>query len=96
MENSNLTQANENDKQTNTVFNAFFECPKTMMEVAVETSIDRGNICWYIKLLKERNKIQVIGYRKCKITNCDSVGEYSTNPEFFVVLNQLELFDNER
>lgn len=92
MENSTTTQASENESQLNTIYDTFFEFPKTMMEVSIETNIDRSNICRYIKTLKERNKIALIGYRKCKITKSESVGEYCTNPDFFVKSNQLELF----
>ena len=92
MANSKTTQANDNDNQMNIVFNAFFESPKTMMEVDAETNIDRSNVCRYVGTLKARNKIQLISYRKCKITKCEGVGEYSTNPDFFVKSNQLELF----
>ena len=92
MANSKITRANDNDNQMNIVFNAFFESPKTMKEVDVETNIDRSNVCRYVGTLKGLNKIQLISYRKCKITKCEGVGEYSTNPDFFVKSNQLELF----
>lgn len=93
MANSTTTQASDKDNQMNIIFNAFFECPKTMKEVDNETGIMRESICRYVRALKAQNKIQLISLRKCKITNCDGVGEYSTNPDFFVVSNQLDLFD---
>ena len=91
MANSKTTQANIND-QMKSVFDAFFEYPKTMKEVDIETNIMRENICWYVKYFRIRTKIALVGYRKCKITGRE-VGIYSTNPDFFLKSNQLELFE---
>jgi hypothetical protein len=91
MKNSNNSQANGND-QLNIVFNAFFESPKTMKEVDKETGIMRESICRYIKTLRAKNRIALVGYRKCNVTNHDKVGTYTTNPDLFPVSNQLKLF----
>ena len=88
MANSKTTQA----KQTNIVFNSFFELPKTMKEVEQETNIDRANICRYIRSFRNQKRIALVSYRKCTITG-RIVGIYSTNPDFFPKSNQLELFE---
>ena len=91
MANDSKTQAIDKDKQINVVFNAFFEYPKTMKEVYIETGIVRESICRYKKTLILQNRISLICYRKCKVTN-RNVGAYSTNPDCFVKSNQLKLF----
>lgn len=91
MTNSNNTQANGND-QLNIVFNAFFEKPKTMKEVDKETGIMRESICRHVKTLRAKNRIALVGYRKCNVTNHGKVGIYTTNPDLFPVSNQLKLF----
>jgi len=91
MKDSNATQATGTD-QLNIVFNAFFESPKTMQEVSTETGIMRSNICYYVRDFRNQNKIALVGYRKCKVTNYGKVGTYTTNPDLFPVSNQLKLF----
>ena len=86
--NSSNTQA----QQTKKVFNSFFEFPKTMKEVDVETSVMRENICRYVRTLRNENLIALVGYRKCKITGNNKVGIYTTNPDLFPKSNQLTLF----
>ena len=80
------------DKQLNMVFSAFFESPKTMKEVDMETTIMRENICRYVRTLRQKNRIALVGYRKCKVTGNGKVGIYTTNPELFPKSNQLQLF----
>lgn len=92
MTNSNNTQANGNDDQLKIVFNAFFENPKTMQEVSIETGIMRSNICWYIRYFRNQRIIALVGYRKCNITKYSKVGTYTTNPDLFPISNQLKLF----
>lgn len=77
--------------QLRIVFNAFYEHPKTMKEVNVETDIMRENICRYVNTLRNENRISLVGYRKCKITGHNKVGTYTTDPEQFIKSNQLEL-----
>ena len=88
MKNSN-TQAKN---QLKTVFNAFFESPKTMLEVDAETNIERANICRYVLAFRKENRIALIGYRRCTITGHPKVGSYTTNPEMFPKSNQLKMF----
>lgn len=91
MKNSNNTQATAPD-QLNVIFNAFFESPKTMKEVDKETGIMRESICRYIKTLRKKKKIALVGYRKCNVTGHGNVGIYTTNPDLFPISNQLKLF----
>jgi hypothetical protein len=86
--NSSNTQA----QQTKKVFNSFFEFPKTMKEVDIETSVMRENICRYVRTFRNENLIALVGYRKCKITGNNKVGIYTTNPDLFPKSNQLRLF----
>lgn len=88
MENSNTQAKNQMKK----VFNAFFESPKTMLEVDAETNIERANICRYVGTLKLENRIALIGFRKCKVTGHNHVGTYTTNPEMFPKSNQYKMF----
>jgi hypothetical protein len=76
--------------QLKSVFNAFYEYPKTMKEVNIETNIMRENICRYVSTLRNANQISLVGYRKCTITGHNKVGAYTTNPELFPKSNQLE------
>ena len=86
--NSSNTQAKDQLKK---VFNAFFEFPKTMKEVDIETSVMRENICRYVRTLRNENRIALVSYRKCKITGNNKVGTYTTNPDLFPKSNQLKL-----
>lgn len=79
--------------QSKKVFNAFFECPKTMKEVDAETNVMRESICRYVGTFRNENRIALVGYRKCKITGFDRVGIYTTNPNLFPKSsNQLKMF----
>ena len=78
--------------QLNVIFNAFFESPKTMKEVDLETNIMRENICRHVSTLRSENRIALVGYRKCKVTGFDKVGIYTRNPDLFPKPNQMELF----
>lgn len=78
-----MSTGNAPTDQLSRVYNSFFESPKTMKEVDVETDIMRENICRYVRTFRKENRIALVGYRKCKITGCDRVGIYSTNPDLF-------------
>lgn len=86
------TQASNCNDQLRIVFNAFFENPKTMKEVDAETSVMRENICRYVSMLRNENRIALVGYRKCNVTGFKKVGTYTTNPELFPKSNQLKMF----
>ncbi|HLF51061.1 hypothetical protein [Flavobacterium sp.] len=78
--------------QVKKVFNAFFENPKTMKEADIYTGVMRENICRYVRTFRDENRIELIGYRKCKITGHNKVGIYTTNPDLFPKSNQLKMF----
>lgn len=80
--------------QLSKVFHSFFEFPKTMKEVDVETDIMRENICRYVRTFRNEDRIALVGYRRCKITGSNRVGIYSTNPDLFPKSsNQTNLFE---
>lgn len=85
-------QAHNFKDQLNIVFNAFFEYAKTMKEVDAETNIMRENICRYVAMLRNENRISFVGYRKCEVTGNNKVGTYTTNPDLFPPSNQLKMF----
>lgn len=50
------------------VFEAFKEKPKTRLQVAVETNILRGNVCYFVRDLRQRKQITVVKKGKCPIS----------------------------
>jgi hypothetical protein len=85
-----MTSTGNTPAQLRIVFNTFFEYPKTMKEVDLETNIMRENICRHVGALRKANRIYLVGYRKCKVTGFNRVGIYSTDPELSPKSNQLE------
>jgi len=72
---------------------AFFSLPATMMQVAKAVGIDRANVCWYVRELRNAGAIWLIRKGTCPITRWDGVGFYSTNPKYAEGLpQQLKLF----
>lgn len=81
--------------QYNRVFKKFRERPMTMKECSVETSLDRGNVCWYVRTMRLNGIIQCIGRCLCPITGFRAK-IWTTDPKRFLpVPVQLELFSNE-
>ena len=78
--------------QTQRVNKAFFEKPKTMLQVSFETGIDRANICRYVAQWKKNNKIEVVKIGVCPITQCKAQF-LTSNPELYPKQRQLNLFD---
>lgn len=78
--------------QVPTVFKAFFDEPKTMKEVELDTKIDRAHICRYVATFLKENRIAFLHDRKCRATG-SLAGAYTTNPELFPKSNQLSIFD---
>lgn len=68
--------------QLQTVYNAFAQRPKTMLQVSFETGILRANICRYVAEFDRQDLIKL--YRKglCPITK-HRAGFYTTNPDLF-------------
>lgn len=64
----------------------------TMLELDNLTGIRRANICRHIKSLTDENKIAIISQRKCTISGCNHVNEYTANRDLFPLSNQLEMF----
>ena len=73
------------------VCDEFFKKPQSMKELSVKFNIDRSNICWYCRELRLRNQIAVAKKGFCPISK-RLVNLYTTNPVFFQVNNQLNLF----
>lgn len=86
---NSCTQATDQMKK---VYIAFFESPKTMKEVDVETNVMRESICRYVRTLRLEKRIEILRKRKCTITGNCYVNEYTTNPDLFPRSNQLKLF----
>lgn len=64
------------------VFNCFFERPKTMLEVSLETGILRANICRYVAKMEDDGRIQIHHKGLDRNTKCRAAF-YTTNPELF-------------
>ena len=81
-------------KQTKRTFEAFREEPKTMLQVAKETGILRGNICRYVDAFRKHGKIVEVKQDKCPISK-HKASFYSTDPKYFQEETQPELFPKE-
>jgi hypothetical protein len=68
--------------QMQRVFAAFYEQPKTMLMVSVETGILRANICRYVAKWEKENRICMVRKGICPISK-HRAGFYTTNPELF-------------
>jgi hypothetical protein len=77
--------------QTKRTFEAFKEQPKTMLEVAKETGILRGNICRYVAHFRKHRKIVEVKQGACPISH-HKAKFYSTDPKHFPAETELELF----
>lgn len=70
--------------QMTRVSHAFYERPKTMLEVSKETNVMRANICRYVAKWLESDEIDVIRYGVCPISKRCKVGFYTTDKDLFV------------
>jgi hypothetical protein len=77
--------------QTKRTFDAFREQPKTMLEVAVETGILRGNICRYVAHFRKHGKIVEVKTGACPVSH-HSAAFFSSDPKYFKAESQSELF----
>jgi len=77
------------------VYHSFKMCPKTMLQVSIETGILRANICRYAAQMQRKGQIQVIRKGLCPYTKFKA-GFYSTDEGLFRKLDvsQLNLFNN--
>lgn len=83
--NSLTTDKDKDNKfktQVEIVFEAFQSEPKTMLMVDALTGINRANICRYVGMWNEENKIQLVKKGLCPITK-HRAGFYTTNQDFF-------------
>lgn len=85
-------QSKEYISQKIKVFECLKEKPKTRLQVAIETNILRGNICYFVRDFRECEQIAVIRKGTDPITGHKS--EYlSTDPALFPKKAQTELFE---
>lgn len=74
------------------VFESFYNSPKTMMEVEVDSGIMRSNVCYYVSDLRKSRLIQNLGKRVCTITKHQATA-YTTNPALFIPITQASIFE---
>ena len=79
--------------QLERVFRGFSQEPKTMKQVSVSTRIDRANICWLCKDLRQTQRIAAYKKGICPITKHRATF-WTTNPCLFPKGIQMELFPN--
>lgn len=79
------------EDQFNSVYKGFFDQPQSMKMLSIKLNIDRSNICWYCRDLRNSNKLEIAKKGVCKITK-RVVNFYTTNPDLFPKSNQLKLF----
>ncbi|WP_067145323.1 hypothetical protein [Pseudotamlana agarivorans] len=68
--------------QIKRVYSSFYEAPKTMLMVSMETRIYRASICRYVAQLKDENLIVEVRKGFCEISKAPA-NYYSTNPKYF-------------
>lgn len=79
--------------QKQQVSKAFFEKPKTTLQVAIETGIYRANITRYVGKWKKADKIVIVRKGICPISKQNKVQFLTTNPNFYPRSRQLNLFE---
>ena len=81
------------------VFNEFASDILTMMQVTIRTKIPTQYICQYVKMMREKELIQIHHYGRCPITGYrgkKGVQFLTTNPSLFrPTPKQLNIFSNE-
>jgi hypothetical protein len=83
---------NEKELQKQIVLKAFANRPKTMKMVEVETGIQRTNFTALLNAMYSRNAIYKTYFSRCPISKRNGVGFYTTNEDYKLKLNQLNLF----
>lgn len=79
---ANSLSNNEYREQMGRVFRSFYERPKTMLDVSLETGILRANICRYVAHMENDGRIQIHHKGLDANTKCRAA-YYTTNPELF-------------
>jgi hypothetical protein len=82
---------NHFQNQFTVVFEGFYKAPQTMKELSVRTGIDRANICRYCRTMRKSGSIALVRKTYCSVTK-HLAGKYTTNPDFFLIDQQLKLF----
>lgn len=77
-----LSNTKEYREQMGRVFRSFFERPKTMLEVSMETGILRANICRYVSHMEDDGRIQIHHKGIDPKTKCRAAF-YTTDPNLF-------------
>lgn len=72
-------------------YQAFKKSPITMLQAARKTKLERASICWYVRDLKQANKIALVKKDHCPITK-HIAGFYTTDPSQFPLNLQPQLF----
>lgn len=67
----------KSENQIPALVKAFSNEPKTMLQVAYETGIERANICRHLARLRRQNRIVLVRYGVCPITK-HMAGFYTT------------------
>lgn len=81
-----LSESHDKDKEFRaqylTVYKAFKEYPKTMLDVSLETGILRANICRYVADMEDKGIIKLLYKSDDKHTKF-MAGYYTTNNALF-------------
>ncbi len=85
-------KTNTRTNQLNMVYQYLKQHTASRFMVAVQTSIPVQNVCRYIKMLRDENRVGVYKIDKCGITG-EWVEILTTNPDLFPKSNQLSFFD---
>lgn len=65
--------------QSARIRSAFSHEPKTMLQVARETGVERANVCWEVHDLREDGSVHLVRRGICPISR-SRAGFYTTNP----------------
>ncbi|WP_313029452.1 hypothetical protein [Soonwooa sp.] len=64
------------------IFDSLKQRPKTMLQVARETNIERANVCRYIDKFRKAKKVQLVRKGICPISKARA-GFYTTDSNLF-------------
>lgn len=68
--------------QNGILTDSFSGSPKTMLEVARLTNIERGSVCWWIGDKLKENRVFFCGFRICRISG-SRAKVWTTNPNYY-------------
>lgn len=87
--NDATSKIQQKDQFKNT-FDALWDEPKTMLQVAREIGVERANICRYVATLRKAQKVAVAKKGICPIT-LHEAGFLTTDPAKFPPIAQLTI-----